>query len=850
MEAIKRKIEEVDDIADVTALMIHLNIATKGCKTLQQMIDRICENLKDRRDNLDPNKAFKIIADSQTMEKLKSIKLLQVYNEVLQVVSQLDATFLNLLKTSEGDVPANIKRRMEGIENKEYVVLVAGASIRQMLAVFSGVAFQKAVSKFRKKQVSVLCSRASSTKRENKDFDSYDLSTLIVYVNTYANLFASCLQRQQAWQAICKTLTGYPLSLLTVYRSFAFLLLLGLDFILFALTHCILDFDFFFLSDNFFMIKVTYGFLTYLSIKCFAKTSIAFSISIISLCKRKREALALSFQEKRAQNIFNRLAFHADVLRGSSRKASRKHYFLVKLKRAQFPSNDLIAYYCKSIRSSLDYACPVFHYAWLDRLLDRIIWMMGVFINNIHTQEIAARERLESVMERLEKLHTEQESVMGELRVHLETNVRNVVEELISFLKRQDVVEMFSTWDDDNLPDDEGSWEVIEAGITKLVKTRLQTVIQEWEEEQKKFAGACTSVISFFLDKYSYLAKELRGLEVKVSQELAPTKEKEEGVEDQLFKLFDMQLTLVDKIKLAVMVPFIIPAVLVGLALAMPATLFSLPLVGLKAVIDTIQDKQQKRKYLKNRREFVKAVSLKYLEKVSTLEALQPLIQEQLIQVTSSLDFIERRIPMLIEADMQLCQQLMREEQNKKDVEATYKPKKQECERLRGNLALLGALEIRSMEIAWTDIDWDTTEDVFLQKILPPGIYNGRITKNGDPSRPVNLKVYEEVLTTSNVTECLAADRALRNLRHPHIVQFYGTSFREVPRGVEAVFVTEQCGESLKTYLVEHSGNNPADNSMTAAHVLRWAQQILDALIVVHSMGYVHGDLRLGNVLV
>ena len=57
------------------------------------------------------------------MEKLKSIKLLLVYNEVLQVVSQLDATFLNLLKTSEGDVPANIKRRMEGIENKEYVVL-------------------------------------------------------------------------------------------------------------------------------------------------------------------------------------------------------------------------------------------------------------------------------------------------------------------------------------------------------------------------------------------------------------------------------------------------------------------------------------------------------------------------------------------------------------------------------------------------------------------------------------------------------------------------------------------------------------------------------------------------------
>ena len=91
-----------------------------------------------------------------------------------------------------------------------------------------------------------------------------------------------------------------------------------------------------------------------------------------------------------------------------------------------------------------------------------------------------------------------------------------------------------------------------------------------------------------------------------------------------------------------------------------------------------------------------------------------------------------------------------------------------------------------------------------------------------------------------------------RNLRHPHIVQFYGTTFREVARGVEAVFVTEQCGESLKTYLVERSGNNPADNSITVANVLRWAQQIVDALSVIHGtfQGCVHGDLRLENVLV
>ena len=61
MEAIKRKIEEADEIADVTTLMINRNIPTKGCKTLQQMADRICKNLKDRSENLDPNKVMLVV---------------------------------------------------------------------------------------------------------------------------------------------------------------------------------------------------------------------------------------------------------------------------------------------------------------------------------------------------------------------------------------------------------------------------------------------------------------------------------------------------------------------------------------------------------------------------------------------------------------------------------------------------------------------------------------------------------------------------------------------------------------------------------------------------------------------
>ena len=68
-----------------------------------------------------------MISDAQAMDKQKSLTLLKYYDNVEKVISKLDGTFLNLLKTSEGDVLSNIKKKMERIENREYVVLVAGA---------------------------------------------------------------------------------------------------------------------------------------------------------------------------------------------------------------------------------------------------------------------------------------------------------------------------------------------------------------------------------------------------------------------------------------------------------------------------------------------------------------------------------------------------------------------------------------------------------------------------------------------------------------------------------------------------------------------------------------------------
>ena len=60
------------------------------------------------------------------MDKKKSLALLGYYAEVERELQGLDATFLDLLKESKDDVLSKIKARMRRIEDRDYVVLIAG----------------------------------------------------------------------------------------------------------------------------------------------------------------------------------------------------------------------------------------------------------------------------------------------------------------------------------------------------------------------------------------------------------------------------------------------------------------------------------------------------------------------------------------------------------------------------------------------------------------------------------------------------------------------------------------------------------------------------------------------------
>ena len=94
------------------------------------------------------------------------------------------------------------------------------------------------------------------------------------------------------------------------------------------------------------------------------------------------------------------------------KSAARKLYFLVQLKRARVPPVDLVAYYCLCIRSSIDYACSVSHYALpkylredLERLQKRAL---SCIFPGISYSTALARANISSIHDRHDMLTKKQ----------------------------------------------------------------------------------------------------------------------------------------------------------------------------------------------------------------------------------------------------------------------------------------------------------------------------------------------------------------------------------------------------------------------------------------------------------
>ena len=368
------------------------------------------------------------------------------------------------------------------------------------------------------------------------------------------------------------------------------------------------------------------------------------------------------------------------------------------------------------------------------------------FLQNSHKDRQKVIDRMMLITERLLKIEKQQSSVEKELQDYLENKTDYAVSALSKYLKSSAVVEKFSSWTLDDVPDIEESWEVTRNFIQKAITKRLQDVIATWEEENHVFLEARTSLIQYFQERFHFVEGQLRSLENSVVAKEAASPSSDPLIPDNF--------SVAERVIIGVTSPIWVPVGLVVL-------IVSVPVVGAMAVKEKYQNWSKTREYEKDKSGFMVKASKEYLTEVAEEQNLRSYVVEQLKECQVCLRQVVARIPELIAADKMLCQQLRDENRSQKEIEDFYRPLYQRSLQLRDRMAMFGINEVRTMEISSNDLEWEDDRGSLLGTGAFASVYRGKL-KLPEKNQPVALKVWKEQLNDSNASAFLAEAETLR----------------------------------------------------------------------------------------
>ena len=368
------------------------------------------------------------------------------------------------------------------------------------------------------------------------------------------------------------------------------------------------------------------------------------------------------------------------------------------------------------------------------------------FIRNSSEDRKNVIDRMKFITDRLQSIERQQGTVSKELQSYLENKTDHAVSTLSRYLKSSEVIEQFSLWTLDDVPNTEESWELTKNYIQKALMRRLQEKIEEWEEKNHIFSDARASLIQYFQERFSYVVGQLRTLEESV---LAGDAANSAGG-----PLASDDFSVAEKVIIGVTSPIWVPVGLVVLVV-------SVPVVGAMALKEKIENWNKTRQYNKDRCAFMAKASQEYLNESAEEQHLKSFVMEQLKEAQVCLKQVLDRIPQLIEEDKMLCQQLRDENRSKKEVEDFYKPLHEESVQLRDEMALFGIKEVRTMDISCDDLEW--RDHAPLGSGAFAAVFRGKLKIRGE-DKPVDVavKVWNDELHEVNACGFISETEMLR----------------------------------------------------------------------------------------
>ncbi|XP_019636110.1 PREDICTED: uncharacterized protein LOC109478781 isoform X1 [Branchiostoma belcheri] len=393
--------------------------------------------------------------------------------------------------------------------------------------------------------------------------------------------------------------------------------------------------------------------------------------------------------------------------------------------------------------------------------------------------------------------------------------------------------------------------------IPKLVLKHTEEAMRTWNSSHQYFQKIEADLIKNFKDIFNLIEeKHHREIEQALNADLktmsAATPQAEAAIafEDEEFGMFE-------KVVLGVTAPIWIP---VGIAVGVLAAVIGLPIVGVKAIKESMDKKAVDKKFMKtyneNKEGYVRSITDQTIQPLCEGDQLEAFVTECLQRPIECLAKLKSAIPKIQEADKQMIEALENESRSQKELLQLYSPQYQECNALLGKLALFNLRRLRKIEY-----DLDELLASMLQKIGSGGfgiVHKVQIKRQGSLKQAA-MKIAKEPITEENVIEFHNEEECLRFLKDPHIVDFYGLAAAPHPEsdGLRLGVLMEYCPYTLYSWLHDHKERTPAwwpddeAKKKTGFSTVRdLALQLCLGLKAMHEKRYMHRDLKLENVLV
>ena len=354
-------------------------------------------------------------------------------------------------------------------------------------------------------------------------------------------------------------------------------------------------------------------------------------------------------------------------------------------------------------------------------------------------------------MDRLEYVVRHKDEIMRELRTRLELYQRDAVTRAYEYLSSEEVIMHFTTWTEENVPQEGFNWSDTEENIQRALSNRFKETLQHWLEDYMLLAGA-QEILQEVLQKYFPHGEDhLTDLSQVLEEGSIPSYRQE--------SLGFGGVTVGGAVYAAGVALFMRQAASFMFRLAIPTSLIVL---GLSMdVFYYLRRRWDSQEFAERKEAFMSKQAKNYLAQMADPQKLSRCVKLLLEPVERYLDVIESTFPNLIAAELEEYQQLENEKRSLDEVKDAYAKIYEEGCRQRGHHAVLGLTEMCSIQISSEALDWK--EDIHSR--LGGGtfgdVYTGKMRQDRE-TKNVALKVSKKKLSVVNASEFMNEIELLR----------------------------------------------------------------------------------------